>query len=78
MGHGLIAVIIVTDALEIIAARIERQLLAPPVFHLYIGDAVAGIEAFDLIRPAAERLLQRGLLEFFLIQSCLGITGNWP
>src|SRR4029453_5218186 len=62
-GNFAIAVIFVAQDIEIVLPTPDRQVGPPPVFHSLVLDMAAGLETSDLVRAAAERHLERGLIE---------------
>ena len=50
-----VAIIVVADRIEIIAALVDRQIGAPIIGDPAIGDRAAGIDRLDRIGAAAER-----------------------
>src|SRR6202451_3898810 len=52
-GNGRVAVIVVADHIDVEAAPVDRQILAPIIGHAAIGDRAAGIDRFDLVGAAA-------------------------
>src|SRR5204863_4597040 len=65
-GNFPVAVILIAHDIEIILAARDRQIGTPPVFHSLVLDIAAGLETSDLIRAAAERYLERRLVEWTL------------
>src|SRR5215475_4366108 len=62
-GNFTIAVIFVAQDIEIVLPTPDRQVGTPPVFHSLVFDVAPGLETSDLVRAAAERYLERGLVE---------------
>src|SRR5215831_11216136 len=62
-GNFAIAVIFVAHDVKIVLPARDRQVGTPPVFHSLVLDMAAGLETSDLVRAAAERHLERRLLE---------------
>src|SRR5262249_24531581 len=62
-GNFAIAVIFVAQDIEIVLPACDRQVGTPPVFPSLVLDVAAGLETSDLVRAAAERHLERRLLE---------------
>ena len=65
-----VAVIFVAHDVEIVLPARHRQIGAPPVLHPLEFDEMPGIEAADFVGAAAERNVQRRLVE-----RLLGIIG---
>src|SRR5262249_37781125 len=65
-GNFAIAVVFVAQDIEIVLPACHRQVGTPPVFHSLVLDMASGLETSDLIRAAAERHLQRRLIEWTL------------
>src|SRR5262249_37183742 len=65
-GNFAIAVIFVAHNVKIVLPAPDRQVSTPPVFHSLVLDMAAGLETSDLVRAAAERHLQRRLIEWTL------------
>ena len=63
-GDGGVAVVVEADAVVIMAALVDPQILAPVVRHPLVGDGAAGLEAGHLVGAAAGDRLQRRALEF--------------
>src|SRR6185295_16917876 len=61
-GDIAVAVELVPDDVEIVGPARNRQIGAPPVLDTVILDKAPGIEPSDLVRTAAERRLERGLI----------------
>ena len=61
--HGDVAIVLVAHDLEIVAAAIHPEVLGPPVVDPAVGDGAADVEGIDLVGAAAERDLERHLLE---------------
>ena len=61
-----VAVIFVTHRVEIVLSARHRQIGAPPVLHALEFDETADLEAADLVGAAAERNIQRRLVERLL------------
>ena len=72
---GGIAEIFEADLLEIIAADVQVEILAPIVGDFLIDDRVAGREILDPVGARAERRLQRGLRHVALFA---GFVGAFP
>src|SRR5262247_628336 len=62
-GNFAIAVIFVAQDIEIVLPACDRQVGTPPGFHSLVLDMAAGLETTDPVRTAAERHLERRLLE---------------
>src|SRR5438477_5410725 len=62
-GNFAIAVIFIAQDVEIILPARDRQVGPPPVFYSLVLDMAAGLETSDLVRAAAERYFERGLVE---------------
>src|SRR3546814_12023376 len=45
--HRLVAIDVVADGAEIVAAPVARQVLAPPVRPAFVGAGAVGFEALD-------------------------------
>src|SRR5207237_58705 len=58
-----IAVIFVAQNIKIVLPARDRQVGPPPVFYSLVLDMAAGLERSDLVRAAAERYFERGLVE---------------
>ena len=58
--HGAVAEIFEPQLVEIIAADVDVDGLAPIVLHALVDDAAAGRELLDAVGARAERRLQRG------------------
>jgi len=56
-----VAVIVIPDHIEIIAADVDRQILAPIIRDPFIGDIPVGLEFLDPVGTAAQRRFQGGL-----------------
>ena len=62
-GDVAIAVKLVAHDIEIVVPARDRQVGAPPVLDPLVFDVAAGLEAPDLVGAAAERHVERGLVE---------------
>src|SRR6185369_17132387 len=62
-GDIAVAVEFVPDDVEIVGSARHRQAGAPPVLDTLVLNKAPGIEPSDLVRTAAERRLERGLVE---------------
>ena len=52
--HGAVAVVVVADAVEVVASHVHRKIPAPVVFHPLVFHVAAGLEGADLVRAAPE------------------------
>ena len=71
-----IAVVVDVDLVEVVATLVHRQILCPVVPGPLVGDGSPRIDLFDPVGPAAQRELQRGLVEFPLCPPGLGQDGQ--
>src|SRR5262245_52490139 len=62
-GNFAIAVIFIAQDIEIVLPARDRQIYAPPVFYSLVLNMAASFEASDLVGTAAERDLERRLIE---------------
>src|SRR6516165_2959484 len=62
-GGITIAIVFVADDVEIVLPACDRQVSTPPIFDPLVFDGVARLKSPDLVRAAAERRIQRALLE---------------
>src|SRR5262249_59051966 len=65
-GDIAVAIEFVADDVEIVLAAPRREIGAPPIFDPFIFDVAAGVETPHLVGAAAERRLERGLVEGML------------
>ncbi len=61
--HVAIAVVFVADDVEIVLPARYRQVAAPPILDPLVFDIAPGLEAPDLVGAAAQRHVQRRLVE---------------
>ncbi len=69
-----VAVVLVAQLVEIEAAAIDGQVLAPVIGAALVGDVGAGIEVGDLVGAGAERLVERRLFEG--VRGVIGLREN--
>src|SRR5882757_4901053 len=67
-----IAEVLVPDLVEIIAADVDVEILAPVVLDALVDDGATGGEFLDAIRAAAERRLQRRCSDVALLAGRIG------
>ena len=63
-GYFAVAIIFVTDGIEVVEALHHRKVRAPPILDAIEFDEVPDLDPSDLVRPAAERRRQSRLVEF--------------
>ena len=68
----LVAEIFEAHLVEIIAADIDVEILAPIVLHPLVDDGAAGDELLDAVGAVAERRLQRGRADVALLARGVG------
>ena len=61
-----VAIVFEAHGVEIVLAARDRKLGAPPILLPLVLDVTPGLEAADLVRPAAERRVERRLVERLL------------
>src|SRR3546814_8496508 len=68
------AIDVIADGAEIVAAFVDRQVLAPPLGAAFVGDGAIGLEALDPVGARAGPGFQRHLVEAAQIgrASCRG------
>ena len=71
-GDGGVAEIFEAQLVEIVAADIDVEILAPIVLDALVDDVVAGREFLDAVGTAAERRLERGFGDAALLAVLVG------
>src|ERR1051325_7990805 len=58
-----VAIIFVTQGIEVVQAAADRQVGAPPVGDALVFDKASGFELADAVRPVAERNVESRFIE---------------
>ena len=71
-GDRRVAEIFEAQLVEIVAADIDVEILAPIVLDALVDDVAAGRELLDAVGAAAERRLERGFADVALLAVLVG------
>ncbi|MNC28414.1 hypothetical protein D3C75_766180 [compost metagenome] len=71
-GHRAVAIELVLDAVDVVLAAVDRQVLAPVVLHPFKHQPAPRLDLGDAVGAAAQRRLEGGGLEVALLPVVLG------